>query len=102
MYQNKWKNQGVKMYAVAKETEGTKKDWFDFLHKHQLKGWINVYYSREEEKTRVNNGIPGYTQLYDAQVVPTVFLLDKDKRIVAKKLTWQQTDEIIQLKIKSP
>ncbi len=102
MYQNKWKNQGVKMYAVAKETDGTKKDWFDFLHKHQLKGWTNVYYSKEEEKTRVNNGIPGYSQLYDAQVVPTVFLLDKDKRIVAKKLTWQQTDEIIQLKIKSP
>lgn len=102
MYQNKWKNLGVNIYAVAKETEGNKKDWLNFLHKHQLKGWTNVYYSKEEEKLRVNAGIPGYSQLYDAQVVPAVFLLDKDKRIIAKKLTWKQTDEILELKIKSP
>jgi thiol-disulfide isomerase/thioredoxin len=102
MYQNKWKNLGVKIYAVAKETEGSKKDWLNFLHKHPLNGWTNVYYSKEEEKLRVNAGIPGYSQLYDAQVVPTVFLLDKDKRIIAKKLTWKQTDEILELKIKSP
>ena len=102
MYQNKWKKAGVKIYAVAKETEGSKKDWMDFLHKHNLKGWTNVYYSKQEEKTRVDAGIPGYSQLYDAQVVPAVFLLDKDKRIIAKKLTWQQTDDILQLKMKSP
>jgi hypothetical protein len=67
-----------------------------------LKGWTNVYYSKQEEKTRVDAGIPGYSQLYDAQVVPAVYLLDKDKRIIAKKLTWQQTDDILQLKMKSP
>ena len=102
MYQAKWEKAGIKIFAVAKETEGTKKDWLDMLHKHQLKGWTNVYYSREEEKKRVNAGIPGYTQLYDAQVVPTVYLLDKDKRIIAKKLTWQQTDDILSLKMKAP
>jgi thiol-disulfide isomerase/thioredoxin len=102
MYQAKCKKEGVSIYAVAKETDGTKKDWFDFLHKHRLDGWTNVYYSKEDEKQRVNAGIPGYSQLYDAQVVPTVFLLDKDKRIVAKKLTWKQTDEILDLKIKAP
>ncbi|MGZ8517399.1 MAG: thioredoxin-like domain-containing protein [Chitinophagaceae bacterium] len=102
MYQAKWKKAGVKIYAVAKETDGTKKDWLDILHKHQLKGWTNVYYSREEEKRRVDSGIPGYSQLYDAQVVPAVYLLDKDKRIIAKKLTWQQTDEILAIKMKAP
>lgn len=102
MYQAKWKKAGVKIFAVAKETDGTKKDWLDILHKHQLNGWTNVYYSREEEKRRVDAGIPGYAQLYDAQIVPTVYLLDKDKRIIAKKLTWQQTDDILALKIKAP
>jgi hypothetical protein len=102
MYQAKWKKAGVKIFAVAKETDGTKKDWLDILHKHQLKGWINVYYSREEEKKRVDAGIPGYSQLYDAQIVPAVYLLDKDKRIIAKKLTWQQTDDILALKMKAP
>jgi thiol-disulfide isomerase/thioredoxin len=102
MYQNKWKKEGVKIYAVAKETDGTKKDWLDILHKHKLDGWTNVYYSRDDEKKRVDAGIPGYTQLYDAQVVPAVYLLDKDKRIIAKKLTWQQTDDILAIKMKSP
>lgn len=102
MYQAKWKKAGVKIFAVAKETDGTKKDWLDILHKHQLKGWTNVYYSREEEKRRVDAGIPGYSQLYDAQIVPAVYLLDKDKRIIAKKLTWQQTDDILTIKMKAP
>ncbi len=102
MYQAKWKKSGVKIFAVAKETDGSKKDWFDILHKHQLNGWTNVYYSKEEEKRRVDAGIPGYAQLYDAQIVPAVYLLDKDKRIIAKKLTWQQTDDILNIKIKAP
>lgn len=101
MYQNKWKKEGVKIYAVARETEGSKKDWLEMLRKHKLTGWTNVYYSKAEDKSRVNAGIPGYAQLYDAQVVPAVFLLDRDKRIVAKKLTWQQTDDILAMKLKS-
>jgi thiol-disulfide isomerase/thioredoxin len=101
MYQAKWKAIGVKMFAIAKETSGTKKDWLSFISAHHLQDWTNVYYSKEEEKTRVDANIPGYSQLYDVQTLPTVYLLDKDKRIVAKKLTWQQTDDILQLKVKN-
>jgi thiol-disulfide isomerase/thioredoxin len=100
MYRAKWKGLGVKMFAVGKETSGTKKDWLDFIREHNLQEWSNVYYSKEDEKTRVDANIPGYSQLYDVQTLPTVYLLDKEKRIVAKKLTWQQTDDILQLKIK--
>lgn len=101
MYQAKWEAVGVKMFAVAKETNGTKKDWLSFINDHHLQHWTNVYYSKEDEKIRVDANIPGYSQLYDVQTLPTVYLLDKDKRIVAKKLTWQQTDDILQLKIKN-
>jgi hypothetical protein len=59
-----------------------------------------VYYSKEAEKNRVEKGIPGYSQLYDVQSFPTLYLLDKDKRIIAKKLSYEQIDEIIQLKKK--
>jgi thiol-disulfide isomerase/thioredoxin len=100
MYRAKWKAEGVKMYAIAKETSGTKKDWLSFISEHHLHDWTNVYYSKEDEKKRVDANIPGYSQLYDVQTLPTVYLLDKDKRIVAKKLTWQQTDDILQLKLK--
>lgn len=99
MYRSKWKAAGMKIFAVAKETDGSKKDWTDFIHQHHLEDWTNVYYSKEEERKRVEAGIPGYAQLYDAQTVPAIYLLDKEKRIIAKKLTWQQTDEILQLKM---
>ena len=101
MYQAKWKAEGVKMFAVGKETSGTKKDWLSFIKDHHLHDWTNVYYSKEDEKKRVDANIPGYSQLYDVQTLPTVYLLDKDKKIIAKKLTWQQMDEILQLKIKN-
>jgi hypothetical protein len=32
---------------------------------------------------------------------PTIFLLDKDKRIIAKKLSYLQLDEVINLKLKN-
>jgi thiol-disulfide isomerase/thioredoxin len=101
MYRNKWKAAGVRMFAVGKETTGTKKDWLTFINDHHLQQWTNVYYSKDEEKKRVDANIPGYSQLYDVQTLPTVYLLDKGKRIVAKKLTWQQTDDILQLKLKN-
>ncbi|MFZ1311822.1 MAG: thioredoxin-like domain-containing protein, partial [Chitinophagaceae bacterium] len=94
-YRAKWKADGLKMYAVAKETDGTKKDWLNFISDNKLQEWSHVYYSKEADKARTDNGIPGYSQLYDVQSFPTLYLLDKEKRIIAKKLTYQQLDEIV-------
>jgi len=99
-YLAKWKAAGLKIYAVAKETDGTKKDWLNFINDQHLQEWTNVYYSKADDKTRTGAGIPGYSQLYDVQTFPTLYLLDGDKRIVAKKLSYQQIDEVLQLKIK--
>jgi len=84
-YRAKWKADGLKMYAVAKETDGTKKDWLNFISDNKLQEWSHVYYSKEADKSRTDNGIPGYSQLYDVQSCPTLYLLDKEKRIIAKK-----------------
>ena len=99
-YRAKWKNAGVKIYAVAKETDGTKKDWLNFIGEQHLQEWTHVYYSKAEDKARIAASIPGYSQLYDIQTFPTLYLLDKDKRIIAKKLTCPQMDEILELKMK--
>jgi hypothetical protein len=99
MLQAKWKGQGVKVYSLAKETDGTKNDWLNFIREHRLGDWINVYYSKADDKARIDAGIPGYSQLYDVLSFPTLYLLDKDKRIIAKKLTYQQINEVLQQKI---
>jgi (p)ppGpp synthase/HD superfamily hydrolase len=91
---------GIKIYAVSKETDGTKKDWLDFINQQKMTDWIHVYYSKEDDNARINDGIPGYSQLYDVQTFPTLYLLDKDKRIIAKKLTYKQIDEVLKLKVK--
>jgi hypothetical protein len=85
---------------VAKETDGTKNDWLKFINDHHLEQWTHVYYSKADDKTRINANIPGYSQLYDILTFPTLYLLDKDKRIIAKKLTYQQIDEVLEIKIK--
>jgi hypothetical protein len=100
MYRAKWKASGLRMYTVARETDGTKNDWTKFIREHKIGDWTNVYYSKAEEKTRIDAGIPSYSQLYDVQTFPTLYLLDKDKRIVAKKLSWEQIDEVLTVKMK--
>lgn len=99
-YRAKWKAAGLKIFAVSKETDGSKKDWLDFIALKNLNDWTHVYYSKADDKARMDSKIPGYSQLYDVQTFPTLYLLDKDKRIVAKKLTYKQIDEVLELKMK--
>lgn len=97
-YNARWKSMGLKFFGMAKETDGKKSDWLNFIHEHHLGQWTHVYYSKEADKARTDAGIPGYSQLYDVQSFPTLYLLDKDKRIIAKKLTLEQIDEILALR----
>ncbi|HEV8287166.1 MAG TPA: thioredoxin-like domain-containing protein [Chitinophagaceae bacterium] len=101
MYENNWKAVGVKVFALAKETDGNKNDWLSFIREHHLEKWANVYYSKAAEKARVDAGIPGYSQLYDVLSFPTLYLLDRDKRIIAKKLSFEQINDVLQEKIKN-
>ncbi|MFZ9387238.1 MAG: thioredoxin-like domain-containing protein [Chitinophagaceae bacterium] len=97
-YREKWKPAGLRMFAVAKEVEGTKADWMNFIREKDLGDWTHVYYSKAEDKTRISSGTPGYSQLYDVQSFPTLYLLDKEKRIIAKKLAVDQIDDVLQVK----
>jgi hypothetical protein len=94
-YHASWKARGMKLFGLARETDGKKGEWMSFIHEHRLNDWTHVYYSRENDAARVGAGIPSYSQLYDVQTFPTLYLLDKDKRIIAKKVTLEQINEIL-------
>ncbi len=98
MYNAKWRNEGVKMYGVLAETKEFVK-WREFINKYNLQSWINVYQTDEQKKSDEDAKRPSYKQLYDVTQTPTLYLLDKDKRIIAKKLSWQQMDDVLQMKI---
>lgn len=53
VYAARWKQDGVGIYAVAKETEGTRADWLRFIAEKKIGHWSHVYYSKEAEKNRV-------------------------------------------------
>jgi hypothetical protein len=42
---------------------------------------------------------PSYRQLYDVIMTPTIFLLDKEKQIIGKKLALKQIDDLLEAKI---
>lgn len=99
LYRAKWKQQGVKIYGVLSENE--KEKWLKFIQENNLKDWIHVYQTDETKKAITDSQRPGYKQLYDITQTPTLYLLDKEKRIIAKKLTLQQMDDLLQTKLRN-
>jgi thiol-disulfide isomerase/thioredoxin len=97
LYQAKWKQQGIKIYGVLSENE--KEKWLLFIKENNLKDWIHVYETQDTKKAIADSKRPGYKQLYDITQTPTLYLLDKEKRIIAKKLTLQQIDEVLQTRL---
>ena len=98
LFQNKWKKHGVQMYGVM--TDGGKVAWLKFIREHKLKGWTHVYQLPAVKDAEYAAGKPGYKQLYDVYQTPVLYLLDKDKNIIAKKLNHNQLDDLLQLKMK--
>lgn len=82
----KYKDQQVQVVAVhvINSVEG-KVEWVDFVNEHQLYDWINCW-------SPYNND---FRQMYNLQSFPQLFLLDKDKKIIAKTLTPEQADDIL-------
>lgn len=99
IFNAKWKKQNVVMYGVR--TDGTMPEWLTFIHEKNLQGWHHVYQPQAEQDKEIKEKRPGYKQLYDVYQTPLLYLLDKDKRIIAKKLTYLQIDEVINAKLKT-
>jgi hypothetical protein len=98
IFQSKWKQEGVKLFGVM--VDGGRENWLKFIRDNHLKDWVHVYQTEAQHDTEVAGEKPDYRQLYDVYQTPILYLLDKDKRIIAKKLTYQQLDEVINLKLK--
>ncbi len=96
IYRASWKAHGVRIYSVL--TEDKKKEWVNYIKEHNIGEWTNVYQTKEMEKAVSDAQLPSYRQLFDVTQTPTLFLLDKDKRIIGKKLGWKQLNEVLETK----
>jgi len=100
IYKANWINHDIKVIAVninAKEMTA----WKTFIKEHHLEQWTNAYQTDEDLNKEIAEGRPTtIRQLYDVFKTPTFYLLDKDKKIVAKNLTIEQFNDFIQSTLK--
>ncbi len=85
LYQNlKHKNLEVISLHMIGSKEGKEK-WIKFINSRKLYDWMNVWspYSYE------------YKKQYAIKSTPVIMVLDKDKKIVAKRIGTEQAEEII-------
>ncbi|MBW6536206.1 MAG: redoxin domain-containing protein [Mariniphaga sp.] len=74
-----FKEKGLEVYAIY--SMDNKAEWSEFLEKHQLFDWINVWDEDHVSRFKI---------LYDARKTPGLYVLDRNKKIVAKKMTVEQ------------
>ena len=98
VYRATWQKEQVKIYAVL--TEDQKPEWIKYINEHKITDWTHVYQTKEMAQAITEAKTPGFRQLYDVIMTPTLYLLDKEKRIIGKKLTWKQLNELLQVKLK--
>jgi thiol-disulfide isomerase/thioredoxin len=80
------KDKNVKVVAVnLLGGEEGKVKWINFVNEHGLYDWINCW----------NPYDFGFKTIYDIATTPALFILDKDKKILAKRITPEQAGQII-------
>jgi thiol-disulfide isomerase/thioredoxin len=96
VYRADWKEKNVRIYAVL--TEDKFNEWTKYISDHHITDWTHVYQTKEMVDAEKAAQRPGFRQAYDILSTPTLYLLDKDKNIIGKKLSWSQLNDILHLK----
>ncbi len=82
----------IKTFAVA--TEFDKQEWKKFIKNQKTGDWINVAdINHDAEGNPVASS--DWRDKYDIYSTPVIYLLDVDKKIIAKRITHSQLVEII-------
>ena len=104
IYRASWKSHDVKIFAVLTpdSKQNIKPEWLTFIKDHNLAEWTHVYKTKEMDDADFTAQKPSFRQLYDITLTPTIYLLDKDKRIIGKKLTLLQLNDLLEVKWSTP
>jgi thiol-disulfide isomerase/thioredoxin len=85
-FYDKFKDElGIGIFAVSTHVADKKQEWIDFIKEKNL-NWLNL--SDPEQKT-------AYKYLYDIYSTPVIYLLDKNKKIIAKRLGAEDLESFI-------
>ncbi len=87
LYNESFKKMGVEVFAVCTVTD-TKK-WKKFIKDNKL-NWLNAADPYLHDNFRAN---------YNLNTTPKIFIVDKDKKIIAKRLDVEQLEDFIKRQI---
>lgn len=84
-FYDKHKAEGVKVIAI--DTENNRDEWKTFVEKHQFGELING----ADPLNQID-----FNRKYDVVSTPTIYVLDKNKKIIARKMPIEQLDDFLQ------
>lgn len=103
LYQE-WKPKGLEIYAIGNDFET--EPWLKFIKDKNIGEWINVSdnpaINKSDSATKLIYAnvttLPSlnFRSTFDVFSTPKMFLLDADKRIIAKQLGAEQLEELLQ------
>jgi thiol-disulfide isomerase/thioredoxin len=85
----KYLNYNIEYFAV--NTGDDKKEWTDFVNEHQLVGFHHLWDVSNQSRCRIK---------YNVKTTPLLYLLDKDKKIIAKKIDISTLIKLLETLIK--
>lgn len=105
LYDKKFKDRNIEILAIGKASGDEYKKWKDYIKKNNL-NFLNVAVTEEILKVGREDArklIPRFTTLesmnihltYDIYSTPRIFVLDKDKKFIAKQISVSQLEEMM-------
>jgi thiol-disulfide isomerase/thioredoxin len=87
LYQ-KYDRSEFEVFAVYTQTD--KEEWSDYIIEHGYEDWINVW-----DQYNLTN----FRFFYNIYSTPTIYLLDKDKKIIAKRIGYDTLENILEIEL---
>jgi thiol-disulfide isomerase/thioredoxin len=86
-FYDKWKEKGVALFAVCTKVGDEVPGCWDYIDEKEIGDWMHTVdpYLRSR-----------FVKLYDVVQTPAIFVLDKDKKIISKRIGAEQLDELMQ------
>ena len=98
-----WKPKGLEIFAIGNDFEP--EPWLKFLREKEISDWIHVsdnplINAADSATALIMAGTTTLQSLnfrttFDVYATPKMFLLDKDKRVIAKQVGAEQIGEIL-------
>ncbi len=85
VYEN-LKAKGIDVEVMAIYTQVKREPWEKFIEEKEITDWLNVY-----DKYQFTN----FRMLYNIFATPSIYLLDKNKKIIGKKLGAEQVEKFL-------